>query len=434
MIVEMLQFFLALAEIGVCFWACDKLIYHGEVVGRHRWYFAVCTCLIALLICWNKRTAFFSVLVLGAEIIIIWLVMFVRRRKKALLSFVFIFDTLLLATLLDLVLSLCAISVLGHNFWDKVYFSVSAERICIYAISRIFLCLICYLLLLYTKKFKFTVEDYKGILFGFGTISCIWGWWFLTTLFDRSTTNNLGDSLFVITCLVILIALMAIELKSIYLKTQSQMIQIKNELLEKNYDNFSNLYENSRYIYHDFKNHMILLENYLECEDYAKAKQYLKDIVAPMDELSNFTYCGSQILNLVLNIKGYEANRKDITFSTDIETTPYEYVDENDLGIILFNLLDNAIEACEKIEEKDKWIQITIKRKKQLSIIKIENSVEKQILVKDGKYITGKENKSIHGLGLQSVKALVEKYEGEVAYNHTEDIFSVVITFFENGL
>ena len=63
MIVEMLQFFLALAEIGVCFWACDKLIYHGEVVGRHRWYFAVCTCLIALLICWNKRTAFFSVLV-----------------------------------------------------------------------------------------------------------------------------------------------------------------------------------------------------------------------------------------------------------------------------------------------------------------------------------------------------------------------------------
>lgn len=153
-----------------------------------------------------------------------------------------------------------------------------------------------------------------------------------------------------------------------------------------------------------------------------------------MDELSNFTYCGSQILNLVLNIKGYEANRKDITFSTDIETTPYEYVDENDLGIILFNLLDNAIEACEKIEEKDKWIQITIKRKKQLSIIKIENSVEKQILVKDGKYITGKENKSIHGLGLQSVKALVEKYEGEVAYNHTEDIFSVVITFFENGL
>ncbi|BFL10937.1 hypothetical protein K160097B7_01530 [[Clostridium] hylemonae] len=244
----------------------------------------------------------------------------------------------------------------------------------------------------------------------------------------------MGDSLFVITCLAILIALMAIELKSIYLKMQSQMIQMKNELLEKNYDNFSDLYENSKYIYHDFKNHMILLRNYLEREEYIKAKQYLEDIVEPLEELSNYTYCNSQVLNLVLNLKGYESNQKGIRFWTEIENISYQYIDENDLGIIFFNLLDNAIEACEKIEEKEKWIHVAVRNKKQMSIIKIENSIERQVLVKDGKYITEKENKTIHGLGLQSVKTLVEKYDGEVQCSHTEDIFSVVITFFENGL
>jgi len=212
------------------------------------------------------------------------------------------------------------------------------------------------------------------------------------------------------------------------------MIQMKNEILEQNYENFHGLYENSRYIYHDFKNHMILLQNYLECGDFNKAQKYLEGIVQPLEELSNYRYCDSQVMNLVLNLKGYEANQKGIRFWTEIESLPSEYIKESDLGIIFFNLLDNAIEACEKIETKDKWIHITMKKKGQMLILKIENSIEKQILMKDGKYMTGKDNKAIHGLGLQSVKSLVEKYEGEAQWSHTEDIFSVVITFFVNGL
>lgn len=434
MIVEMLQFFLALAEIGVCFWACDKLIYHGEVVGRHRWYFAVCTCLVAILVIYNRRVAFLSLLVLGAEIASIWFAIFIYYRKKVLLSLIFIFDILLLTTLLDLGLSFISISILGESYWSEIYYGNSLGRICIYTLSRIFLCIMCYLLQYCSEKLKFEVKDYKGVLLGFGTIGCIWGWWLLSTLFDRSSANNFGDSLFVITCLALLIALMAIELKSIYLKTQSQMIQMKNELLEKNYNNFSDLYENSRYIYHDFKNHMILLRNYLECEEYLKAKLYLEEIVSPLEELSNYTYCNSQVLNLVLNIKGFESNQKGIRFWTEIENVLSQYINENDLGIIFFNLLDNAIEACEKIVEKEKWIHVTIRNKKQMFIIKIENSIENQIQVKDGKYVTEKDNKAIHGLGLQSVKTLVEKYDGEIQCSHTDDIFTVVITFFKNGL
>lgn len=390
MIVEILQFFLALAEIGVCFWACDKLIYHGEVVGRHRGYFAVCTCLMAAFVVYNRRVAFLSLLVLGAEIVLLWLELFIYYRKKALLSFIFVFDTLLLITLLDLGFSFFSISILGESFWSKIYYNISFGRICIYTLSRVVLCVICCVLQHCAKKFRFQVEEYKGVLFGFGTIGCIWGWWLLRTLFDRSS--------------------------------------------EKNYDNFFDLYENSKYIYHDFKNHMILLRNYLEREEYLKAKQYLEDIVEPLEELSNYTYCNSQVLNLVLNLKGYESNQKGIRFWTEIENISYQYIDENDLGIIFFNLLDNAIEACEKIVEKEKWIHVVVRNKRQMSIIKIENSIERQVVVKDGKYITEKDNKAIHGLGLQSVKTLVEKNEGEVQCSHTENIFSVVITFFKNGL
>ncbi|MBO1720877.1 sensor histidine kinase [Extibacter sp. GGCC_0201] len=434
MIVEMLQFFLALAEIGVCFWACDKLIYHGEVVGRHRWYIIICTFIISGFVVWNRTITFASFLVLLAGVAMIWGLIYAYTRKKALLSFMFILDYLLLTSLLDLALSFFAISILGDGYWNKIYYRASLGRIIIYVISRVIMITSCYVLQLYAKKLKFDIDSYRGALFGLGTVGGIWWWWLLTTLLDRGGANSLGDSFFVITCLVILLTLMVIELKSIYLKSQAQMIQMKNELLEKNYDNFYGLYENSRYVYHDFKNHMILLKNYMEHNEYDKAQQYLENIVTPLEELSNYTFCDSQVLNLVLNVKGYEANQKGVRFWADIESRLCRKIDENDLGIIFFNLLDNAIEACDKIENKEKWIHVAIKKKKQVMIIKIENSIEKQIIMKDGKYVTEKHNKAIHGLGLQSVKSLVEKYDGEVHCSHTEEIFTVVITFFENGL
>lgn len=409
MIVEMLQFFLALAEIGVCFWACDKLIYHGEVVGRHRWCIIICTFIISGFVVWNRAITFASFLVLLAGVAMIWGLIYAYTRKKALLSFMFILDYLLLTSLLDLALSFFAISILGEGYWNKIYYSASLGRIIIYVISRAIMITSCYILQYYAKKLNFDIDSYRGALFGLGTVGGIWWWWLLTTLLDRGGANSLGDSFFVITCLVILLTLMAIELKSIYLKSQAQMIQMKNELLEKNYDNFYGLYENSRYVYHDFKNHMILLKNYMEQNEYDKAQQYLENIVTPLEELSNYTFCDSQVLNLVLNVKGYEANQKGVRFWADIE-------------------------ACDKIENKEKWIHVAIKKKKQVMVIKIENSIEKQIIMKDGKYVTEKHNKAIHGLGLQSVKSLVEKYDGEVHCSHTEDIFTVVITFFENGL
>lgn len=430
MILEILQVILTLVETGMCLWACDALVYKGEFAGKYKRYFIICAGVITCAVVWNRRVVLFSFLVLIMQSVLVWSIFLIGSRRKKLLSFMFIADYHLLTALLDFAFAFLGISYLGEDFWSEIYYKTGSGRILIYILARTLMFIACYILNYYSEKLKFEFEDYKAILLGFGIVGSIWGWWFLTMLFERSSSNNLGDSLFVITCLIILITLMTIEIKSIYIKTQSQMILMKNELLEENYNNFRDLYENSRYIYHDFKNHMFLLKNYLECEQYEKARHYLENIVEPMEKLSNFTYCDNMVLNLVLNLKGYEANKKGIQFLTEIHREPLENIDENDLGNIFLNLLENAIEACEKIEKKDKWIHVIIKKKKHLSIIKIENSIEKEILMKAGKYVTAKDNKAIHGLGMQSVKALVGKYSGEVQWQHTKDIFTVVITFF----
>ncbi len=267
-----------------------------------------------------------------------------------------------------------------------------------------------------------------------GYVGTVWGWLFLKTLVEQSDYVGLGSSFQIVTCLLILLVLMAIELRSTHIKATARMIQMKNNLLEQNYKDMQKLYKNNQYIYHDFKNHMILLKNYLDKKEYDKAVRYLEKITEPIEKMNHYSHTGCDVLDLVINIKRNEAEQKGIRYLVEIYGKIYTNINENDLGNIFFNLLDNAIEACEKIESKDKWIRIAIKKKNQIYIMKIENSIDKPIIMKNGEYMTDKEDKERHGIGMKSVESSVKQYGGEVNWNCTKDRFTVVITFFGNGL
>lgn len=429
-----LQIILTFLEVAVCFFVCDALIYKKEFIKEHWIYTLICVVAITYFIVINREVVFYSHLVFVTEIFLIWGCLYFKGRKKGILSLAIILDYNLIVMSLDFAFSFLAISLLNENFWHTIYYQVGVGRILIYFLTRSFLFFSSFALLRYVKRMRFDIEGYKGLLWGMGIIGIIWDWWFLTTLIERGSDNNLWDSFFIITCLVILTAFMAIKLKNTRLEAQSQIIQMKNGLLEQNYKHFQRVYENNRYIYHDFKNHMILLQTYLEHEEYEEAKGYLERIAAPMKQISNFVYSDCKVLDLVLNLKRFEASQKDILYQLNIEKEIVFDIDEKDLGILLFNLLDNAIEACERMKTRKRWIRITVKRKNQISIIKIVNSIEKEIFQKEGRYITVKKDKERHGLGMKSVESIVEKYEGDVSWDHTKDTFTAVITFFGNGL
>lgn len=431
---EIFQIILTFLEIAVCFGVCDALIYKKEFIKGHWIYTSICVVAITYFVVINREVILFSYLVFVIQVLLTWGCLYLKGRKKGILSLALILDYNLVVMLLDFAFSFWTISFLDENFWDIIYFQIGEGRILIYFLTRSFLLFSSFSLLRYVKRMRFDMENYKGVLWGVGIIGIIWGWWFLTTLIDHGSENNLWDSFFIITCLVILTAFMAVKLKNTNLEAKSQIMQMKNELLEQNYNNFQSLYENNRYIYHDFKNHMILLQTYLEHQEYEEARSYLERIAAPIQQISNCVYSDCKVLDLVLNLKGVEASQKDILYQLDIEKEMVFDIDENDIGILLFNLLDNAIEACERMKTKERWIRIIVKRKNQISIIKIVNSIEKEVFKKDGRYLTEKKDKERHGLGMKSVESIVEKYEGDVSWNHTKDTFTAVITFFENEL
>ena len=102
-----------------------------------------------------------------------------------------------------------------------------------------------------------------------------------------------------------------------------------------------------------------------------------------------------------------------------------------DLCVIVSNLFDNAIEACEYVKRDEKDIFISMKSTDVLYVIKIVNSMEIKPVKKNHKYYTIKEDQDIHGIGLESVRASVEKYQGTLLLDYTENQFSAVVSIME---
>lgn len=431
---EILQLLLTIFEVSLCYWICDSLLEEGHLLNKSRIFLLCVVIPIAFGTAWNRHIAFFSYIIFIQQIILIWITFLWISRKRKGLCFLIVLNYHLIITLLDYIGAYFVMWFCGVECWYSIYYQTSAKRILIFFTSRVIVLFLFMIIQRFSKHSKINLEIYKGLLGGLGIVGCIWVWWFQTTIFTIKDINSLSNLIFVFSCFLVLLAVLVGGFNNIYVKKQAQFIQMKNGALEENYKNLRNLYENNQYMYHDFKNHMTLLKRYMEEEEYHKALEYVNRIVGPMEQLDSIIVSNQEVINLVVNLKGYEANQKGIRIVTDIEDFENGFIEDIDLGNIMMNLLNNAIEACEQVIFTERWISITIKKKHAMLIIRVENSIEKQVNKKDGQYLSNKENLSIHGLGIKSVKTIVEKYDAEADWSNTKDTFSVVITFFKNGL
>ena len=93
--------------------------------------------------------------------------------------------------------------------------------------------------------------------------------------------------------------------------------------------------------------------------------------------------------------------------------------------MILGNLLDNAIEASMKSKKKE--IKLYIANKNDMFILKVINTYEIEPVTKGERFISNKKEKNKHGWGIESVKRLVKRYDGNITFKYDSDFFQVII-------
>lgn len=185
------------------------------------------------------------------------------------------------------------------------------------------------------------------------------------------------------------------------------------QLQAKNMEAACGLYAAQRRRAHDFRSHLNVLQQLLDGQQYEAAQNYLKSVSRQQTDRLFLVNCRHPILDALFNTKASEATSKQIDLHFEVNDLSGLGMDPADLTVLLANLIDNAIEACEKLET-ERAIQIRALKKKEVFFFSVRNT-SPPVEVENGEIKTTKADPALHGFGLANVKTILAKYGGEYA-------------------
>lgn len=167
---------------------------------------------------------------------------------------------------------------------------------------------------------------------------------------------------------------------------------------------------------HDYEKLMNTIRTLLKKQEYVKAQHMLNKIESTMQEeiLIHKTYSNNILLDAILLDAANLCVEKDIRFLGYIHICENLNIEELDIVRIFSNAIENAIEACTKITDSKRFIEIKGKQTDVWQIVEIENTFCGELIMINGIPQTTKINKDYHGLGYNIIKTAVEELGGQV--------------------
>lgn len=199
------------------------------------------------------------------------------------------------------------------------------------------------------------------------------------------------------------------------------------EMQEGNLHNLEEKYEETAKIRHDMKNYVSCALVMAEQTEHEALKEYLKKLSEEkMIPADSYVKTNRKVLNAVINTKSEIAKNHGFDIQC-VVMDEMENISDLDVGILLANLLDNAIEACEK-NKKNSVIMLKIWSDAGYYCIELSNTVESNVLSANPRLTTSKKDKLLHGIGLKSVRSIIEKYNGMINFYQKSNKFYVYVS------
>ncbi len=183
--------------------------------------------------------------------------------------------------------------------------------------------------------------------------------------------------------------------------------------------------QNVRKLYHDIKNHLVVLKELPQREQ----STYLQNIQKVISDYEKIPSTGSQVLDVILSDKMALMDTLGIRFSHNLQLDDTMRLENIDIVTIFGNAIDNAIEACIQIPMGERFIKINSASGRGMLIVKISNPT----ILNDAKNLkTRKQDQDDHGIGLQNIKMSIDKYHGEMVTDIHDEVFSLSILLPQN--
>lgn len=216
-----------------------------------------------------------------------------------------------------------------------------------------------------------------------------------------------------------------IQVKEMQLRLEKDALRNIMEMQYKNYQLSRESIDVVNQKYHDLKHQINLLRSQA---DAGKSRDYLDKMEHEIKVYETQNKTGNRILDAVLTNKSMVCQKREIELKVIIEGQSLSFMDDMDISALFGNMLDNAIESVSRQKEKEKrLIWLYVSREKQFVRIRTENYCDEKIRFRNGMPVTTKKDKRLHGYGMKSICATVEKYGGSTVACQRDNWFELKI-------
>lgn len=255
--------------------------------------------------------------------------------------------------------------------------------------------------------------------------------------FKNTPTNSIVWLILFLTALsvfFIISRVLILAQRTLQMKEDERVIAQQLKIQRQEYESICKKVEQGRSYRHDMRHHLMVLNTLASNENSEEIKQYIARLDEHMKESELVQYCENKTVNAV--ISSYISQAKELGYNVQSNVLiPSEMLyDEMDICIILANALENAIHAIQETNSPEASIQLkAVLEDEKKFIIVVKNTYDKTYTFdKEGLPIV--EARAGHGIGLRSIKAITEKYQGILQGACTDGSFQLKVMLFEEKL
>lgn len=241
----------------------------------------------------------------------------------------------------------------------------------------------------------------------------------------ESHVDNILDVLCRVTCGVFAIAVSQYLSHSREAQTEKHRLRTELNSQKEYYKEISRKLQQDRKVRHDFRHAIAAIRTYIDEDNKDGLVAYCEKLLDNSNVSSDVLYSGNSVADGILYRYKLLCEEGGIQIHTDGILSD-DIIDDMDLCLLLGNALENAYEACQRMNGDKKWIKVKLEESSALLSIAITNSFDGKVSKRKDKFLSSK-RRSEPGFGLQSIREICEKYNGTLHITYDEDEFDIMM-------
>ena len=246
---------------------------------------------------------------------------------------------------------------------------------------------------------------------------------------DASFHVEVANILKVVSAILVTVSVVVIVIRYINVLNLQKESEKQLEAEIHHYEDMMRKNSDIRSFRHDYKNNLFSLNALMTDGRTDEAQKYISELAGALENTSNNYQTGNYLADAIISEKSENASKSGtkISFSG---TIPKDWIKNNDLCAILSNSLDNAVRACEPIENA--VVTVSSKETPNSVVISVANPVTKRVEIKNSRIKTTKSDSQNHGIGLANIERTAKKYNGYMKLSCTDTEFEIKVGLINN--